>query len=372
MSSMLSVVRLIQQRSVQTVVVLALYVCFAASLPLQVHQTFYTISLFIKDLLVWMMPFTVLFFIANTVAGFERKAPLFILTIVLFEACSNFSSVWYTYGWGHVLVDRLPSIQSSTFDESFKALWRLPFVKPVWWSADKGCIAGLVLGCLSAFAHNSALHSILRIGKAVAQGLLTQFFSRLIPLFILGFAAHMYYSGILIHVFKNYGVIVLWLLVIMYLYIFGIFAIGAKGRLKTMLQNIRNLLPAWAISLSSGCSLSTMPWTIAGASKNLDDPHLAEAIIPATTNIQQVGDCIAQSFLCFVLFTQFFGAPPSLHMWFNFTVIFVLARFATAAVLGGAIFIMLPIYEHYLNFTPDMIAIILALNVVLDPFITQL
>ena len=49
---------------------------------------------------------------------------------------------------------------------------------------------------------------------------------------------------------------------------------------------------------------------------------------------------------------------------------FVGARFATAAVMGGAIFIMLP-YETYLNFTPEMIAIILAFNLVLDPIVTS-
>jgi Na+/H+-dicarboxylate symporter len=362
---------ILRQRSVQTVLVLGLYICFAAYLPLLAHQSFYTVSLFIKDLLVWMMPVTVGFFIANTVAGFEKKAPLFIVTIVLFEALSNFSSVMYSYAWGHALVDRLPSIQSCAFDESFKALWRLPFVKPAWWGSDKGCIVGLVLGWLSAFARNSSLRSFLYIGKTIAQGILTQFFSRLIPLFILGFAAHMYYSGSLVHVFKNYGAIVLWLLLMTFIYITLVFAIGAGWRMGRMIQNIRHLLPAWSIALSSGCSLSTMPWTIKGSSKNLDDPHLAEAIIPATTNIQQIGDCIANSFLCFVIYTQFFGSPPPFQMWFNFTIIFVLARFATAAVLGGAIFIMLPIYEQYLNFTPDMIAIILALNVVLDPFVTS-
>ena len=55
----------------------------------------------------------------------------------------------------------------------------------------------------------------------------------------------------------------------------------------------------------------------------------------------------------------------------TFSVAFVIARFATAAVLGGAIFIMLPIYETYLNFSPEMIAIILAFNVMLDPIITS-
>ncbi|MFI4937740.1 MAG: cation:dicarboxylate symporter family transporter, partial [Candidatus Berkiellales bacterium] len=103
----------------------------------------------------------------------------------------------------------------------------------------------------------------------------------------------------------------------------------------------------------------------------LHNPNLAKAIIPATTNIQQVGDCVANAFLCFLIFRHFYSYNPDLGTWVTFSIFFVLARFATAAVLGGAIFIMLPIYETYLNFTGEMIAIILALNVVLDPLITS-
>ncbi|MES2273562.1 MAG: cation:dicarboxylase symporter family transporter, partial [Chlamydiota bacterium] len=121
---------------------------------------------------------------------------------------------------------------------------------------------------------------------------------------------------------------------------------------------------------TSGCSLSTMPWTIDGAAKNLRNPQFAKAVIPATTNIQQIGDCIANTFLCFLIYRHFYGINPDLLTWFHFSLIFVLARFATAAVIGGAIFIMLPIYETYLSFNPEMIAIILAFNVVLDPIIT--
>ena len=40
-------------------------------------------------------------------------------------------------------------------------------------------------------------------------------------------------------------------------------------------------------------------------------------------------------------------------------------------MLGGAIFVMLPIYQHYLNFNDEMIAIILAMNVILDPIVTS-
>jgi Na+/H+-dicarboxylate symporter len=113
-----------------------------------------------------------------------------------------------------------------------------------------------------------------------------------------------------------------------------------------------------------------MPWTIEGASKNLSNPPFARAIIPATTNIQQIGDCITNAFLCFLIYGQFYGHAPEPMMWATFSLFFVLARFYTAAVLGGAIFIMLPIYESCLSFTPEMIAIILAFNVILDPIVT--
>jgi Na+/H+-dicarboxylate symporter len=125
------------------------------------------------------------------------------------------------------------------------------------------------------------------------------------------------------------------------------------------------------VALLSGCSLSTMPWTIEGAAKNLQNPALAKAIIPATTNIQQIGDCITQAFLCFLIYRHFYGHNPDVMTWLNFSIIFVLARFATAAVLGGAIFVMLPVYETYLSFNAEMIAIILTLNVILDPLITS-
>ena len=114
-----------------------------------------------------------------------------------------------------------------------------------------------------------------------------------------------------------------------------------------------------------------MPWTIGGAAKNLQDPELAKAVIPATTNIQQIGDCIANTFLCFIIYRNFFGHNPDLMTWVSFSLVFILARFATAAILGGTIFVMLPIYESYLGFNAEMIALILAFNVILDPIITS-
>jgi hypothetical protein len=361
----------LKQRNVQTILVLTAYVLLEPFLPSIAHQAFYTVSLFIKDLLIWNLPLVVAFFIAFTVSSFERRAPLFILTLVVFETLSNLSSVWYAYGTATLVADHLPLIKATALESHFEPLWRLPLLRPDWWSAEKGALVGLVLGCVSAFAKGSLLKQFLDQGKSFAEWLLTKIFARLIPVFVLGFVAYMVQTKLLDHVLAHYAVLTMCLTLFLLLYITFLFALGAGRPLRRVFSNIKNLLPAGAMALTSSCSMSTMPWTIEGAAKNLKDPLLAKAIIPATTNIQQIGDCLAQTFLCFMIYRHFYGHNPDLMTWFLFSNVFVLARFATAAVLGGAIFIMLPIYENYLNFNPEMIAIILALNVVLDPLITS-
>ena len=356
------------QRSIQVFLAIALYLGLASSLPLEVHQGLYAISLFIKDLLLWMLPITVSLFIAHAISSFEKQAPYFILFLFLFEACSNSISVWYSFGCGHLAANFLPTLSPGQIADTFGPLWRLPLSKPAWWGANKGTFAGIAIGLIAAFRFPTLRAFIIR-GKTIAEKILTRFFSRLIPLFILGFVARMYNTRLLSQS-RQYADFLLWLLLFLIVYILLLFLIGSGFSPKVFFKSIKNLLPAAGVAFSSGCSLSTMPWTIEGTSKNLQNPELAKAIIPATTNIQQVGDCIANSFLCFLIYLLFNGEAPPLSLWIPFSLVFVLARFATAAIIGGAIFVMLPVYESFLHFTPEMIAIILAFNVILDPLIT--
>jgi hypothetical protein len=357
---------LLRKRSIQVALAVALYLGLAPSLPMEVHQGLYTISLFIKDLLLWMLPITVSLFIAHAISSFEKKAPFFVLFLFLFEAFSNTVSVWYSFGCGHLAASSIQGLVPYHVADTFTSLWRLPLARPAWWAADKGTFVGLTIGLIAAFKF-PILRTIISYGKGAAEKILTRGFSRLIPLFILGFVARMYKTDFPL---SQYADFLLWLFFVMIAYILLLFALGSGFSARVFLKSIKNLLPAAGVAFSSGCSLSTMPWTIEGTAKNLADPDLAKAIIPATTNIQQVGDCVVNTFLCFLIYLHFNGEAPPLSVWIPFSIVFVLARFATAAIIWGAIFVMLPVYEFYLHFTPEMIAIILAFNVILDPLIT--
>lgn len=358
-------------RSVQAVLTILVYAAIAEQLPENVHKVLYTISLLIKDLVVLMMPLTVFAFIAHTISSFKSKAVLFIIILLCFETISNFSSVWYAIISAEAVSSGFAALDIIKLDSDFGPLWRLSIEKPWWWGADKGSFLGLFVGLFIALVQHSTLKTSLEVLKISMEFVLTKVFARFIPVFVLGFVAQIYKTGMLNHMAVHYGMLVLYLICFLYSYIFLIFLIGARFNISTAFNHMRNLLTAWSISLTTGCSLSTMPWTIKGAAQNLDNPDLAKALIPATTNIQQIGDCIMNTFLCVLIYNHFYGHLPDFDMLLKFSCIFVLARFATAAVIGGAIFVMLPIYQDYLNFNNEMIAIILAMNVVLDPIVTS-
>jgi len=360
----------LKHRSIQILLLVILYFFIGNSLPLVIHQGLYTISLFVKDILMWLLPITVGFFIAHTLSSFEKKAPLFILTLIIFEGLSNLCSVWYAFGCAHAVYNNELPLQSLSSELELQELWRLPLMRPAWWSASKGTLLGLGIGCLAALSKNTFLKTWILRGSTTVQWILTKVIARVIPLFVLGFFVKIHHTNLLYQLLKISPQIAFYLTIFLSFYLCFLFFISSFS-LSMALKHLRNLLPAGTIAFLSGCSISTMPWTIEGTAKNLDNPQLAQAIIPATTNIQQIGDCIVQTFLCFLVYNCFYNHPPTLSTWISFSLVFTLARFATAGILGGAIFIMLPIYENYLYFNAEMISVILAFNTLLDPLITS-
>jgi hypothetical protein len=354
---------------VQIVLIVALYLQMAEGFPLEVHQGLYAISLCIKDILLWIFPVSTIVLMAHTISSFKKQAPIFIISLFLFEFLSNSMSVWYAFICGHLTTEYLQAILPIHLNDAFDPLWRIPLSTPSWWTTDKGVFIGMGIGLIAIYQFPPLTSMIIR-GKVMMGWLLTRLVSPLIPLFILGFMARMYQTGILSQMLTQYASSLFWLLLTLSLYIVLLFLVGSGFSIGTCVRNIKNLLPAAGIAFSSGCSFATMPWTIEGTAKNLETPDLAKAVIPATTNIQQIGDCITNAFFCFVIYFQFNGYAPSLSIWGPFTVMYVMTRFGTTAVGGGAILILIPIYEIYLGFNAQMITLILAFNVLLDPIIT--
>lgn len=360
----------------QTLCALALAFVFGKTMPIPLATFFYTASSLLKDLLMVFLPVAIFFFIAGTLRQFEKRGFLLMITLIVFELISNASASFAAYGLSFVGASLYKG--SGTIMQNGAGL--LPFftlkpLVPSFWRVEYGTVLGVVIGLILPYiTHNDFRQKgevFLEKGRNYAIFIFSRVFARVIPFFVFGFFINLIRTTPFFDVVSSGGQALILMAISVYSYVLFLFWVGAGFSLKGMFLSLKNAMPAGIVAFSSMSSAATMPITIQATEKNLKNPSFAGMIIPATTNIQQVGDCFVNVFLCCVMLSFFGHGLPSFASFSLFLSVFVLARFTTAAVVGGAIFIMLPIYQNYLGFTEEMTALILTFNMLLDPLVTS-
>ena len=284
------------------------------------------------------MPITVASYMAHTIKHFGRNALTFLIFLICFEFISNYTSIWFTYGASHIVIDKLCIIPSINQISDLPILFDIPLSKPWWYTADKGVLLGILIGF---FLKKS---KFIESYKRFSDIIISKFFVRLIPFFVLGMYVNMEHKNIINGLIRDCGLLVVLYVMILMAYNSLIYFIANNFSIRKTSISLKNMLPAWFVGFTSGCSVSTMPLTIQCTEKNLTNKSLAGGLIPATTNVQQIADCIMMSFVGCFLYNCYFGHLPGMYEWFKFSIIFTLARFTVTAVIGGAIFVLLPIF----------------------------
>jgi Na+/H+-dicarboxylate symporter len=357
---------------IQLLSIVLLVFLFSPYIPHSAARGAYTISLLIKDLLLIVLPVAVASYIASTLISFRQNAILLVIALLTFEAISNATSVMYAYTIATSFEEWIPVFKGT--QEQFTSL--IPFftisnIRPSFWSSTNGVLTGVVVGMIGAFCKPGYFSQTVFKLRDLMGLVFSRIFIRLIPFYVLGFLLFMHHSGLLQQIIHSYAAVIVMVTLVIVAYLFILTVIASEFNKARFVNIINNLWPAGVIAFTSMSSAATMPFTITATEKTLKNPKFAGMLIPATTNIQQIGDCIANALLCLVILKNFGKPIPDMWVWIPFMASFTLARYTTAAVLGGAMFIMIPLYELYLGFTPEMVALIIALNVVLDPIITS-
>lgn len=365
---------ILKNTSVQTLLIVIFVLLFGASIPLDFARGVYTLSLALKDLLLLFLPLAVCVFIASTLNHFEKRGWLLVVTLMCFEIISNSCASFAAYGlsfWGASLYNAGTLATSTSSLIPFEvAGFNLCALRPSFWRVEYGTALGVILGLSMPYVQSAALDKALSFATSLVKNIFIKGFARIIPLFVLGFFVNLVKTADFFPLLLQGGKAISIMIMGVVSYIMLLYLIVARFSIKRTIQILQNVLPAGLTAFSSMSSVATMPVTIQATEKNLKNPAFAAMVIPATTNIQQVGDCFIQVFLCCMILSFLGQGIPTLDTFMLFLSVFVLARFTTAAVIGGAIFVMLPLYQTYLGFNEEMIAMILTFNMLLDPIVT--
>lgn len=343
-------------------------------IPEEIQRAFFTISILIKETIIFCMPIIVFSFIFASISTFQKKAPLLILITLTFVVISNFSFVHFGYFAGNTFLPYLNYYKvSSTENITFNFSSLVPYFTisyPRIMSVYMALFLGTATGFYSVFFRNKKL-TIWGISlKNKIQNALTNIFIPLIIPYIIGFLFKIHHDHSLIEMFTHYGpmigLIVIVQLVSILLFYFKA-NLGKFGDIKTSLKNV---FPSGLVAFSTMSSAATMPLTLEAAEKNTRNKEIAHMMISATTNIHHVGDSVCIPILIATVLSINGLEPMNYSAFLVFLMYYMIARFGVASVPGGEIIVLLPILEGHFGFTDSMSGLLTTLYILIDPFIT--
>ena len=354
---------------------IVLIMLFGDYVPENIQRGFFTVSIFMKETLVFCMPLIVFGFIFACLSAFQQRAPILILMILTFVVISNFTFIHVGYFAGDIF---LPFLGYHADNAVTNTTSLLPSLEPFFSmpypqfknSTEIALVLGTVVGLYGAFFGNARLASWGNTLKNKIQQGLTKIFIPLVPLYVIGFLFKIQHDESLFDMFAGYGPMIGLIVVIQALSILFFFIKANMGNVRNIKASLKNFFPTSLVALSTMSSVATMPLTLEAAEKSTKNKALPQAIIPATANIHHVGDSIGIPILMAAVLAINGFEAMSYGTFLIFSMYYMVAKFGVASVPGGEMLVLTPILGEYFGFTVPMIGLLTTLYILIDPFIT--
>jgi Na+/H+-dicarboxylate symporter len=331
---------------------------------------FLAISLSIKECLLLLLPFVIFCCLFYSMVNNQSRAIRFVCVLLATVCISNFLSILAAFGIASLTLPSLAiGLKANTVAVSLlEPLWTVSL--PTVMSNEMSLLLGLGLGILFSLLPYQLPITLGRKANEWVTLFLQKIFIPTLPLFAFGFILKMQDGGILARVLEGYAPIVALLIIANIVYLSCMFSLATQFKMSKWLNAVKNVLPAGLLGFTTMSSLASMPVTMAAAEKNTNNPEAVRAIIPATVNIHMMGDSISIPIVAMGVLLTFGHNLPDFTQYLLFTQFFMLAKFAVPAIPCGSMLVMLPVFEQYLGFTPEMSAFIAAIYILFDPIIT--
>lgn len=343
---------------------------FGDSLSYESKASIYSISLLIKDLIIFILPIIIFSFVLSGLTQLKSESIKVILILLPLVCISNFAGFWTSYIFampilktGLITISKLTSANELVPNLD----WHIPSII----KNDMALLVASAIGLVGIFGKIEIISTIGEKLSVVANVLLKKVICPILPLFVLGFIIKMQYEGTLGIIAKQYFFLLIIVGILTYGYM-GVIIYFLSGRkVKATLNKFKNLLPGVMIGMFSMSSAAAIPSTIEGSEKNLKNPSIARFVVPATANMHLLGDCFALPIIGLALMVSFGYELPSPYHYLIFSLYGVLAKFAAAGIPGGSAIILAPVFESVFGFNVPMLTAVTAIYVFFDPVATS-
>lgn len=356
---------------VQLVMMIVFTLLFGKIVPLWFMQTMYTLSLCLKEILGFLLPFIIFTFVFVGLISLKRNAPLILLLLISSIFISNGLAALIAYV---VSLAVLPSLVSTVcLDGGFSCGGHVlePFFSfslPALIRADHALFASIVAGIVITFIPFVFFETTISRLKNSLEKFFAHIFIPCLPLYIVGFLLKIQYEGVLVVLMENYGGAFVLIVALQLTCLFVWYLVAEGFAMSKAIIAIRNALASYITAFSTMSSTATVPVSIQCAEKNTQNAALSHMAMPVMANVHLLGDALSTPILALVTMLLFYGKFPAFSLYLIFAWKFCWSMFAVAGVPAGGIVVMIPVLQAYLGFTPEMISIMMTLYILLDSF----
>jgi Na+/H+-dicarboxylate symporter len=349
-------------------IIIIFIIFFGQHIPLGLAEILFGLSLTLKSLIIFLLPLVIFGLLFKSTIILAKDASRVICFIILGVIASNFISTTLSQFVGKWIYTFDMSLIAPRETGSLEGWYviHFPNLIPNQYALIAGVLGAIVLTPLAPKAMykfgiflENLVHKLLKLVTFV------------IPFFITGFVIKLKFDGSINQIISDYTSIFIVIALAQIIYITFLYWLLSNFSFKATLKGMRNMMPAAISGFSTMSSAASMPLSIIGSEKNTADKDLAHTVVPVTASIHLIGDCIAIPCFAFAVLKNYGHLEPTLFTYLIFTFYFVMAKFSVAAVPGGGIIVMLPILEHHLGFSGEMLSLITALYILFDPVITS-
>lgn len=136
---------------------------------------------------------------------------------------------------------------------------------------------------------------------------------------------------------------------------------------KNPFKCLWNMLPAYLTGFSICSSSAVIPVTQKCTLKNGVSEEITNFVIPLCSNVHMCGSVIKLSTTA-VAVAILMGTPISFSLFLNFILMMGVAAVASPGVMSGVLMASLGFLETILGFSPEMIALVMAIYLALDGY----
>lgn len=136
---------------------------------------------------------------------------------------------------------------------------------------------------------------------------------------------------------------------------------------KSPIKCLWNMFPAYLTGFSICSSSAVIPVTQKCTLKNGVSEEVTNFVIPLCSNVHMCGSVIKLATTA-VAVAFMMGAPISLPVFFKFVLMLAVATVASPGVMSGVLMASVGFLETMLGFSPEMIALLMAIYLALDGY----